>query len=175
MISMPTMIVPFESLSPKHKNNTTYRGLEATDEQLYQTLSENGIEVLYGDREETPGVKFKDADLTRIPTLPLCYPLGYYVTISVAPHYLTGDFNYFFVYYYDSSEAPRPQGGASRLRAETTHSGVQARIAETFQSRRKMRLPDKNVRRIGCGNCCIHPRPCLPAGRHRAGHSAGLS
>jgi hypothetical protein len=41
MTSTPAMIVPFERLSPKHKNNTTYRGLEATDEQLYQILSEN--------------------------------------------------------------------------------------------------------------------------------------
>jgi len=53
MISMPAMIVPFERLTPKHKNNTTYRGLEATDEKLYQMLSENGIEALYDDREET--------------------------------------------------------------------------------------------------------------------------
>jgi hypothetical protein len=53
MISMPAMIVPFERLSPKHTNNTTYRGLEATDEQLYQMLSESGIEALYGNREET--------------------------------------------------------------------------------------------------------------------------
>ena len=53
MISMPAMIVPIERLSPKHKNNTTYRGLEATDEQLYKMLSENGIEALYDDREET--------------------------------------------------------------------------------------------------------------------------
>jgi hypothetical protein len=45
-------------------------------------------------------VKFKDADLTRIPTLPLCYPLGYDVTLSIALHYLTGDFNDFFVYYF---------------------------------------------------------------------------
>ena len=52
MISMPAMIVPFERLSPKHKNNTTYRGLEATDEQLYQIRSENGIEALYDVREE---------------------------------------------------------------------------------------------------------------------------
>ena len=36
-------------------------------EQLYQILSENGIEVLYGDREGTPGVKFKEADLIGIP------------------------------------------------------------------------------------------------------------
>jgi molecular chaperone GrpE (heat shock protein) len=53
MISMPAMIVPFERLSLKHKNNTTYRGLEAIVEQLYQMLSENGIEALYDDREET--------------------------------------------------------------------------------------------------------------------------
>lgn len=53
MASVPAMIVPFERLSPKHKNNTTYRGLEATDEQLHQTLSENGIEALYDDWEET--------------------------------------------------------------------------------------------------------------------------
>ena len=52
LISLTTMIVPFDRLSPKHKNNTTCRGLEATDEQLYQMLSENGIEALYGDREE---------------------------------------------------------------------------------------------------------------------------
>jgi hypothetical protein len=47
------MIVPFERLSPKHTNNTTYRVLEATDEELYQMLSENGIEALYDDLEET--------------------------------------------------------------------------------------------------------------------------
>ena len=41
--------------------------LKETAEQLYQTFSENGIEVLYDDREETPGVKFKDADLIGIP------------------------------------------------------------------------------------------------------------
>ena len=53
MISTIPMIVPFERLSPKQKNNTTYRSLEATDEQLYQMLSENGIEALYDDLEET--------------------------------------------------------------------------------------------------------------------------
>jgi prolyl-tRNA synthetase len=41
--------------------------LKETAEQLYQTFSENEIEVLYDDREETPGVKFKDADLIGIP------------------------------------------------------------------------------------------------------------
>ena len=36
-------------------------------EQLYQDFQKEGIEILYDDREETPGVKFKDADLIGIP------------------------------------------------------------------------------------------------------------
>ncbi len=41
--------------------------LRESAEQLYQSLLEERIEVLYDDREETPGVKFKDADLIGIP------------------------------------------------------------------------------------------------------------
>ena len=36
-------------------------------EQIYNDLKENGIEVLFDDRKENPGVKFKDADLIGIP------------------------------------------------------------------------------------------------------------
>jgi len=36
-------------------------------EDLYRRLWEAGIETLYDDREETPGVKFKDADLLGMP------------------------------------------------------------------------------------------------------------
>jgi len=36
-------------------------------EDLYRRLWETGIEALYDDREETPGVKFKDADLLGMP------------------------------------------------------------------------------------------------------------
>lgn len=36
-------------------------------EKLYTELQENGIEVLYDDRNEQPGVKFTDADLIGIP------------------------------------------------------------------------------------------------------------
>lgn len=36
-------------------------------EQLYEDLVEAGIEVLYDDRNESPGVKFNDADLIGIP------------------------------------------------------------------------------------------------------------
>jgi prolyl-tRNA synthetase len=38
-----------------------------TANNLYETLSEAGIEVLYDDREESPGVKFMDADLIGVP------------------------------------------------------------------------------------------------------------
>jgi prolyl-tRNA synthetase len=36
-------------------------------DRLYSELQNAGVEVLYDDREERPGVKFKDADLIGIP------------------------------------------------------------------------------------------------------------
>ncbi len=46
-------------------------GLDAqardTAEQLYASLTEAGVDVLYDDREERPGVKFADADLMGMP------------------------------------------------------------------------------------------------------------
>ncbi|MBX3061678.1 MAG: proline--tRNA ligase [Anaerolineae bacterium] len=39
----------------------------AVAEKLYNDLQEAGIEVLLDDRDETPGVKFKDSDLIGIP------------------------------------------------------------------------------------------------------------
>jgi prolyl-tRNA synthetase len=64
-IIFPMPIAPFQVLILPININTDF--LRETAEQLYQTLSENGIEVLLDDREETPGVKFKDADLIGIP------------------------------------------------------------------------------------------------------------
>jgi prolyl-tRNA synthetase len=64
-IIFPMPIAPFQVfLLPV---NIKIGLLRETAEQLYQVLSTNGIEVLYDDREETPGVKFKDADLIGIP------------------------------------------------------------------------------------------------------------
>ncbi len=40
---------------------------EATADKLYADMQAAGIEVLYDDREESPGVKFNDADLIGIP------------------------------------------------------------------------------------------------------------
>jgi prolyl-tRNA synthetase len=64
-IIFPMPIAPFQVLILPVNINIGL--LKKTAEQLYQTFSENGIEVLYDDREETPGVKFKDADLIGIP------------------------------------------------------------------------------------------------------------
>jgi prolyl-tRNA synthetase len=41
--------------------------VKATAKKIYEGLSAAGIEVLYDDRDERPGVKFKDADLVGIP------------------------------------------------------------------------------------------------------------
>jgi prolyl-tRNA synthetase len=38
-----------------------------TAEKIYQDLQKKGIEVLFDDRDESPGVKFNDADLLGIP------------------------------------------------------------------------------------------------------------
>ena len=34
---------------------------------MYQSLEEKGVEVLFDDRNESPGVKFNDADLLGMP------------------------------------------------------------------------------------------------------------
>jgi len=39
----------------------------ALGEELYNKLSQAGLEVVLEDRPERPGAKFKDADLTGIP------------------------------------------------------------------------------------------------------------
>jgi prolyl-tRNA synthetase len=64
-IIFPMPIAPFQVLILPVNINIGL--LKEAAEQLYQIFLENGIEVLYDDREETPGVKFKDADLIGIP------------------------------------------------------------------------------------------------------------
>jgi prolyl-tRNA synthetase len=39
----------------------------STASQLYDALGAAGVEVLWDDRDERPGVKFKDADLIGLP------------------------------------------------------------------------------------------------------------
>jgi prolyl-tRNA synthetase len=64
-IIFPMPIAPFQTLLLPV--NLRIDQLRETAERLYQNLLEEKVEVLYDDREETPGVKFKDADLIGIP------------------------------------------------------------------------------------------------------------
>jgi prolyl-tRNA synthetase len=64
-IVFPMPIAPFQVLVLPV--NIKIDLLRETADQLYQDLTRERIEVLYDDREESPGVKFKDADLIGIP------------------------------------------------------------------------------------------------------------
>ena len=55
------------SVSPFHVHLIALRGGEEQSEKLYINLINAGLEVLFDDRDETPGVKFNDADLIGIP------------------------------------------------------------------------------------------------------------
>ncbi|MEK6256547.1 MAG: proline--tRNA ligase [Chloroflexota bacterium] len=55
------------SISPYHVHVVALRGGEEAADKLYVELSEAGLEVLYDDRKDSPGVKFNDADLIGIP------------------------------------------------------------------------------------------------------------
>ena len=64
------IIWPF-SIAPFHvlllPINYKDKAIEEVADRLYQELQECGVEVLLDDRDERPGVKFKDADLIGIP------------------------------------------------------------------------------------------------------------
>jgi len=64
-IIFPLAIAPFHVLIVP-VNNKDAQIMEAA-EDLYQSLSEKGAEVILDDRDERPGVKFKDADIIGIP------------------------------------------------------------------------------------------------------------
>jgi prolyl-tRNA synthetase len=64
-IIFPESIAPFQviisSVKPKEPS------IQEASEKLYTTLSQAKIDVLLDDRDERPGIKFKDADLIGIP------------------------------------------------------------------------------------------------------------
>jgi len=64
-IIWPTPLAPFEalvmSLDPDDPE------VSGVADSIYDGLREAGVDVLYDDRSERPGVKFKDADLVGIP------------------------------------------------------------------------------------------------------------
>jgi prolyl-tRNA synthetase len=64
-IIFPKSIAPFQvivvSVNPKDS------AIKEVSERIYATLLDAGIDVLIDDRDERPGIKFKDADLIGIP------------------------------------------------------------------------------------------------------------
>jgi prolyl-tRNA synthetase len=62
---LPPHIAPFEVIvTPTNVGDETLR---TTAEVIAQRLDDAGYDVLLDDRDERPGVKFKDADLVGIP------------------------------------------------------------------------------------------------------------
>jgi len=65
-IIWPVSVAPYEvCLTPLQMNADG--PVRAVAERLYEVLQREGIEVILDDREERPGVKFKDADLVGFP------------------------------------------------------------------------------------------------------------
>lgn len=60
-LSLPIVVAPYQV------HLVGLRGADDEAEQLYADLQKQGIEVLFDDRDERPGVKFNDADLIGIP------------------------------------------------------------------------------------------------------------
>ncbi len=63
--SLPRSIAPFDVVVTP--TNVSEAGLLRTAEEIGQKLEAAGFQVLLDDRDERPGVKFKDADLVGIP------------------------------------------------------------------------------------------------------------
>ncbi|MBF7074766.1 proline--tRNA ligase [Glaciecola sp. MH2013] len=65
-IIWPTSIAPFSVVIIPMNMHKSHRVME-TAEKLYKELSEAGVEVLFDDRKERPGVMFNDMELIGIP------------------------------------------------------------------------------------------------------------
>ena len=68
------------SVAPYHviivNVNTKNQELVELCEKLYKEFQDKGVEVLYDDRDERPGVKFNDSDLIGIPIRVTIGPRG---------------------------------------------------------------------------------------------------
>jgi prolyl-tRNA synthetase len=62
---LPRSIAPFDVVVTP--TNVTDANLMKTSEEIAKSLEGAGFDVLLDDRDERPGVKFKDADLVGIP------------------------------------------------------------------------------------------------------------
>jgi len=64
-IIWPLSVAPYQVyLCPLYSNNAE---VTTAAEKVYQALEKEEVEVLFDDRDESPGVKFNDADLLGIP------------------------------------------------------------------------------------------------------------
>ena len=64
-IVLPLSLAPYEVVVlPLNMKDTQ---IKSVAEDIYRKLSDHGVEVLIDDREESAGIKFKDADLMGIP------------------------------------------------------------------------------------------------------------
>ena len=62
---MPAAIAPFTVvITPVNSNDAAQKAMA---EKLYEEAKAAGLDALLDDRDERPGVKFKDADLIGIP------------------------------------------------------------------------------------------------------------
>ncbi len=64
-ISMPVTIAPFEVVITPVKISDA--GTRAAADAMYAEFKAKGVDVLYDDRDMSPGAKFKDADLIGVP------------------------------------------------------------------------------------------------------------
>ena len=64
-IAWPASVAPFDVQILAV--NVKSEDVRFTAEKLYEELTDLGLDVLYDDRDESPGAKFKDADLIGIP------------------------------------------------------------------------------------------------------------
>ena len=62
---LPRAIAPFDVVLTAA--NMDDPGVKTHAEELYKQLQDMGLDVLFDDRQERPGVKFKDADLIGVP------------------------------------------------------------------------------------------------------------
>ena len=64
-IKWPAEVAPYKAIVVPTKVNDEEN--MALAEKIYKDLQDKGVEVMIDDRNERPGVKFKDADLIGIP------------------------------------------------------------------------------------------------------------
>ncbi len=60
------LILPI-TIAPYEVHLLSLEGAEEAAQSVYEELIDDGVEVLYDDRQESPGVKFADADLIGLP------------------------------------------------------------------------------------------------------------